>query len=254
MSPDHPLIRTIVVDDEPLARERMRTLLRAEDDVHVIAECGNGREAVRAITDLHPDLVMLDVQLPELDGFAVLEAIATPPDFDVIFVTAHDENAVQAFEVNACDYLLKPCDAERLRHAIQRVRDRRTTMAAPRPAPEEPMPHPPGWDRLAVREHNRVIFLKPAEIDWIEAEGNYVRLHLNGKAYLLRETMHAAEQRLTARGFLRISRSALVNLERVREMQPLFHGDAVLVLHDGRQLSVTRAYRTQLDNLLAQSR
>jgi two-component system LytT family response regulator len=224
-------------------------MLREFSDLDVVAQCGDGRSAVAAITRPAPNLLFLDLQLPELDGFDVLTRVDAPVPLEVVVVTAHQEHAARAFDFAAADYLLKPFDGERLRCAVQRVRDRH---AWRRLAAESAMNRPvASWDRLAVREHNRVLFLRPADIDWIEAEGNYVRLHTGPRTHLLRETMGAIEQRLAARGFLRIGRSTLVNLERVCELQPLFHGDAIVVLQDGRKLSVTRAYRGQLDDLLA---
>ena len=250
MGPTLDLIRTVIVDDEPPARERLIHLLQAEEDIAIVAQCGSGTQAITAIEEHLPDLVLLDVQLPGIDGFGVIAEVRMRHPFHVIFVTAHDEHAVRAFDVSALDFLLKPFDSERLHRALQRVRDRRHEPGRIVSGPDGNTPHPVEWDRIAVREHNRVIFLRPAEIDWVEAEGNYVRLHVGRETHLLRETMRAAEERLGPRGFLRISRSTLVNLERVHELQPLFHGDSVLMLHDGRKLAATRAYRAQLDEIL----
>jgi two-component system LytT family response regulator len=244
-------IRTVVVDDEPLARDRLLRLLRAEEDVTVVAECGSGACAVEAVEEHRPDLVFLDIHLPEMDGFGVLDEARARHRFHVIFVTAYDQHAVRAFDVQALDYLLKPLDAARLHRAVQRARVQLHEPGESESGRESQTPFVTTWDRLAVRERNRVIFLRPTDIDWIEAEGNYVRLHVGPRSHLLRETMCAAEQRLAPRGFLRVSRSALVNLDRVRELQPLFHGDSVLVLHDGRQLVATRAFRPHLERLLA---
>jgi len=251
-------IRALIVDDEPPARELIATLLRAETDVEVIGECGNGRKAVSAIERLSPDLVFLDVQMPGLDGFGVLGQLPAERWPLIVFVTAYDEHAVRAFEVHALDYVLKPFEYDRLRQAVQRAR---TKMSQRDGASEQTrllalleslQTRAQSWDRVVVREAGRMIFVKPDEIDWIEAEGNYVCLHIGTKSYLLRETMSAAETRLAARKFLRVSRSALVNLERIQEWQPLFHGDSVLILKDGSRLTVTRVYREKLDRLFAE--
>lgn len=250
-------MRALIVDDEPPARELIATLLQQEPDVEIVGECPDGRSAVAAIERLSPTLVFLDVQMPGLDGFGVLGAV--PPERWplIVFVTAYDEHAVRAFEVHALDYLLKPFEYDRLRQAVQRARgqlDQRAAAAQPArllALLEEMQQQSQNWDRVAVREDRCVTFLKPAEIDWIEAEGNYLRLHVGKKAYLLRETMNAAETRLVPKKFLRVSRSVLVNLERVKEWQPLFHGDSVLILEDGTRLTVSRVYRESLDRLVA---
>lgn len=247
-------IRSVIVDDEPLARDRLQRMLMAEDAISVVAAVASGSEAITVIMKHEPDLVFLDVQLPELDGFGVLAATRPPQRFAVIFVTAHDEYALPAFDVPAIDYLLKPFDAEHLHRAVRRAREHLASRGARGVAPDGSSSLPPAWDRLAVRENNRVVFLKPADIDWIQADGNYVHLHVGAHAHLLRETLHAVEHRLAPRGFLRVNRSALVNLDRVRELQPLFHGDAVIVLHDGQRLNVTRAFRAQFDEVLALTR
>ena len=251
-------IRALIVDDEPPARELIATLLRDGPDVEVVGECANGRRAVAAIRELSPDLVFLDVRMPGLDGFGVLAEL--PPERWplVVFVTAYDQHAVRAFEVHALDYLLKPFEYDRLREAVRRARlklDRRdgpleqTRLLA---LFEDLQNKAQSWNRMVVRENGRVIFLRPDEIDWIEADGNYLRLRAGSKSYLLRETMNSAEARLADKKFLRVSRSALVNLERIKEWQPLFHGDSVLVLKDGTRLTVTRVYREKLERLVAQ--
>jgi two-component system LytT family response regulator len=196
--------------------------------------------------------------MPGLDGFGVLAELPVERWPLIVFVTAYDEHAVRAFEVHALDYVLKPFEYDRLRQAVRRAR---TKMSQHDGASEQTrllalleglQNRTQSWDRMVVREAGRIIFLKPDEIDWIEAEGNYVCLRVGTKSYLLRETMNAAEARLAARKFLRVSRSALVNLERIKEWQPLFHGDSVLVLKDGTRLTVSRVYREKLDQLVAQ--
>ncbi len=247
----------MIVDDEPPARDLIATLLREEPDVQVVGECRDGRSAVAAIERLSPDLIFLDVQMPGLDGFGVLTALPLERWPLVIFVTAYDQHAVRAFEVHALDYLLKPFEYDRLRQAVQRARahfsqrDGATQQGRLLALLQDLQRQAQTWDRLAVREDRCVTFLRPDGIDWIEAEGNYLRLHAGKKSYLLRETMNAAEVRLAAKKFLRVSRSVLVNLERVKEWQPLFHGDSVVILEDGTRLTVSRVYRESLDRLIA---
>ena len=249
-------IRTLIVDDERPARELIATLLRDEPDVEVVGECGNGSEAVRVIRAASPDLVFLDVQMPGMDGFGVLAALENQPL--IVFVTAYDKHAVRAFEVHALDYLLKPFEYARLHEAVQRVRlylnkgspeayrDRVVNLL------EEFYSKSQSWERVAVRETGRITFVKIEEIDWIEAEGNYLRLHVGKASHLLRETMATAEARLVGKKFLRLSRSTLVNLKRIREWQPLLHGDSMVILHDGTRLNVSRVYRENFDRLVAE--
>jgi two-component system LytT family response regulator len=251
-------IRALIVDDEPPARELIATLLRDEPDVEVVGECANGRKAVTAIERLSPDLVFLDVRMPGLDGFGVLAELPVEQWPMIVFVTAYDEHAVRAFKVHALDYLLKPFEYERLREAVRRARAKMNQRNGASEQSrllsllESLQNGAQSWDRVVVREAGRVTFLKPDEIDWIEAEGNYVSLHVGTKSHLLRETMNAVEARLEVRNFLRVSRSALVNLERIKEWQPLFHGDSVLVLKDGTRLTVSRVYREKFDRLVTQ--
>lgn len=253
-------IRVLIVDDEPPARDLIATLLRDEPDLEVVGQCSNGREAVAAIKRCSPDLVFLDVQMPGMDGFGVLAELPADRLPLVIFVTAFDQHAIRAFEVHALDYLLKPFEYDRLRQAVRHSR----TQLAQRPGTtgqtrllallEELHNRGQSWDRLAIRDAGRILFLQPEEIDWIEAEGNYVRLHVGKESHLLRETMSATEARLASKKFLRVSRSTIVNLERVAEWQPLFHGDSVVILRDGTRLTVSRVYREALDRRVAQLR
>jgi len=195
------------------------------------------------------------VQMPGLDGFGVLEALEQTRLPMIVFVTAYDQHAVRAFEVHALDYLLKPFEYERLHESVERARERLNSPGVYQDRLlgllEDLNAKSHSWERLVIRETGRVIFLKLDEIDWIESEGNYLRLHLGKSSYLLRETMATAETRLAAKRFLRLSRSTLVNLERVKEWQPMFHGDSVVILHDGTRLTVSRGYRENFDRMVA---
>jgi len=222
-------IRAVIADDEPLARERVRTLLADEPDINVVAECDNGAETLKAIQSRQADLLFLDVQMPKLDGFEVIEAASTGPLPAVIFTTAHDEHAIRAFEVNAVDYLLKPFTEARFRMSVQRAREelRRGARNVEKIA-----------GRILVRSPERILFLKPEEIDFIEAAGNYVVLHAAKERHVLRETMAAMEGRLAA-GFMRVSRSTIVNLAQIRDVQPVASGQYALRLKNGAKLDMT---------------
>lgn len=250
-------LRVLIVDDEPLARGKLRSLLSKEAGVEIVGEAGDGLSAIAEIKRLKPGLVFLDVQMPELDGFGVLEELPPAGRPAVIFVTAHDRFALQAFEVHALDYLLKPFDRERLQKALARARQ---LLAAP--AGEKELqnqlsallagmkPAGSGPDRIAVKTGGRILFVNTGDIDWVEAADNYVKLHVGPKELLMRETMASIEERLAAAGFVRISRSAIVHPRSVRELQPLFHGDQVVLLKDGTRLTLSRTHRDALSSLL----
>jgi two-component system LytT family response regulator len=252
-------IRTLIVDDESLARERIKRYLGAEADIEIVGECANGKEAVESIDSLSPDLLFLDIQMPEMDGFGVLEAIGLQKVPAIIFVTAYDKYALKAFEVHALDYLLKPFNRERFRRSLARAREqldhdrmgqldqRLLSLLEDLKAEQKHL------DRLVVRSVGRVFFLKTDEIDWIEAAGNYVRLHVGREGHLLRETMNRLEAKLNPDKFLRIHRSTLVNIDRIKELQPLFSGDYTVILRDGRQLTLSRSYRDKLLELFDKS-
>jgi len=252
-------IHALIVDDEPLSRRRLRTLLRSEPDIDVTGECGDGRRAVAAILEKKPDLVFLDVQMPELDGFGVLEAVGTERLPVVVFVTAYDEHALRAFEVHALDYLLKPFDRDRFHKTVQRVRveiSARRTGSSNRQLLgllAELKGFSRVQQRIMVRSGGRTLFLGVNEIDWIEAEGNYVRLHVGKESHLMRETMNAIGQQLDPQQFQRIHRATIVHLERVREIQPWIRGDSVVILRDGTRLTVSRNYRERFDRALSGS-
>lgn len=243
-------LQTVIAEDEPLARELIETLLRREPDVDVVASCADGREALGVLRRQPADLIFLDVKMPGLDGFGLLEELGREAAPRVVFVTAFKEHAVRAFDCRAVDYLLKPFAYDRVREAVARAR----SACLPRPsAPVLSDPSVSGfdWDRLVVREAGRLTFVRPEEVHWVEAEGNYVRLHTTQERHLLRQPLHEVETRLEPRGFLRLSRSVLVNLDRVKELRPGFHGDAVVVLRDGTRLPLTRTCRDKFDRLIA---
>jgi len=252
-------IKALIVDDEPLARERIKRFLTDERDIELIGECADGQEAVSAIQTLEPDLVFLDIQIPELDGFGVLEAVGVEQMPAVIFVTAYDRYALQAFDVNALDYLLKPYNRERFHKAVERARAQLSNGAKGELSErllsllENLQPEQRYLERLMIKSSGRVFFLRTTEIDWIEAEGNYLRLHVGKESHLLRETMNRLAAKLDQNKFLRIHRSTLVNIERIKELQPLFSGDYVVILRDGKQLTLSRSYRDKLLELFDKS-
>lgn len=232
-------VRAIIADDEPLARERVRSLLAGEPDVEVVAECSNGGQTLKAIQEYEPDWLFLDVQMPRLNGFEVIAALEPEQIPVVIFTTAHDQHAIRAFEVNALDYLLKPFTEARFRMAVQRARDqlRKGPGRLPDPQLAALLNHlhaaTPGGGRILVRSPERILFLKPDEIDYLEAAGNYVVLHAGKESHIMRETTAAMEARLAPAGFMRISRSVIVNLTRIREVQPLGPGQYSVRLKNG---------------------
>jgi two-component system, LytTR family, response regulator len=246
------------VDDEPLARERVRQLLEQEAEIELIGECSDGISAVAAIQKEAPDLVFLDVQMPELTGFEVVERIGADKIPAVIFITAHDQFALKAFEVHAVDYLLKPFDKERfktaLRRALEHVHRRQAGQLSQQLsallADVRPESKARFLERLAIKSSGRVIFVKVDEIDWIEAADNYVSLHVGTEEHLHRETMAAIEGQLPPAKFMRISRSTIVNVERIKELQPLFHGEYSVILRNGKKLTLSRSYREKLDQLM----
>jgi two-component system LytT family response regulator len=248
-------IRTLIVDDQLMARELLRRMLKNEPDIEIIGMAASGREAVQAINQLSPDLVLLDVQMPELDGFAVLAQMKPAHAPAVIFVTANDESALRAFEVHALDYLVKPCTVERFQLALQRARQQIRRLQAGETNSrltalvEDIKSGPRHSGRLAVKAEGRFLFLKLSDIDWVEAADNYVNLHSGSESHLLRETMKAMEGKLPPEQFVRISRSAIVNAEHVKELHPLFHGEYVVILSSGARLTLTRGYRDKLRQL-----
>jgi two-component system LytT family response regulator len=249
-------LRVLLVDDEPLARAKLRRLLAEDDGVEIVGEAATAAEARRLIRSEAPDLLFLDVQLPGEDGFELLASLPGPGVPAVVFVTAFDQHALRAFEVHALDYLLKPFDRERLDIALERARE----AIARRPNPiDEQLRLMLGelrgdqayLGRFVIRGVGRILFVAAADVDWIEAAGNYVRLHAGKESHLLRETMNSLETRLDPRIFARIHRSTIVNVGRIRELHHIFHGDYSVLLKDGTRLTLSRGYREQFERLVA---
>ncbi|HSE18374.1 MAG TPA: LytTR family DNA-binding domain-containing protein [Pyrinomonadaceae bacterium] len=253
-------IKTLIVDDEPLARRNLRVLLERDPQIEILDECRNGSEAVKAINTLSPDLIFLDIQMPEMDGFDVLAHVGPEHIQAIIFVTAFDQYALKAFDVHALDYLLKPFDDERFARALERAKsqiaareinqlsERLLALLEERETERKGSKHEERYlSRLMIKAASRMMLLKVDEIDFIEADGNYAKLHVGRKTHLLREKMNDLEGRLDPAKFVRIHRSAIVNLERIKEMHPHFNGDYVVVLEDGRQLRLSRTRREQLE-------
>jgi len=267
-------MRVLVVDDEVLARQRVRRLLQSEADVQIVGEAESGRDAVKMIRELQPDLVCLDVQMPGLDGFGVLRELEGEPSPMVLFITAYDEHAQRAFDVHAVDYVLKPLDEDRFKAAFERARKQRAHAVAAKRLGElldtvrrltdgtasldlradgngfgtaPPTANTSHASRILVKEDGRMFFVKTTEIDWIEADRNYVRLHVGTTAHTIRERISHLEETLDPRLFARIHRSTIVNLNRVREMQQWFSGDYVVILEDGTKLRLSRHYRDRVE-------
>jgi len=244
-------VRALIVDDEPLARAHLRSLLCDRGDVDVVGECGDGRSAIEQIRRLAPELVLLDIQMPELDGLEVIREIGPTKMPAVVFVTAYDEHALAAFEVHAFDYILKPVSRQRFTNAIDRVV---SLIRADTPADERPLTalidalrsERSALDRVAVKSDGRVTFIRVGEIDWIEADDDLVRIHAGKAVHAHRSTLTHLAERLPASKFLRIHRSTLVNVDRIREIQPWFQGDWVLILADGTRLHSGKSYRAKV--------
>lgn len=251
-------VRVLIADDEPPARAKLRRFLNADPEVAVAGEAASGTEAVEMIERLRPDLVFLDIQMPGADGFGVLQAIDPAALPHVVFVTAYDEYAVRAFEVHAVDYLLKPFDADRFRTALARAKERVRTRSPAggdelderiRRVLAEARPAPAYLERVLVRTGPRAVFLRTDQVDWLEAEENYVRLHAGTESYLVRGTLAGLEERLDPARFIRVHRSHMVNLASIRELHPWSHGDRMIVLRDGHQLMLSRRYRDRIPEL-----
>lgn len=248
-------IRTLIVDDEPWARTRLASLLRDESDFTIVQSAASATEAIDAIRALTPDVVFLDVQMPEQNGFAVIDAIGADSMPLVVFATAYEQHAVRAFDAQALDYLLKPFDEERFARTLARVRHELSDLQSARASLQLLMQARQGerryLQRVAVSSAGRVLFVKTSEIDWLESEGNYVMLHVGPKRHLLRESMSAMADKLDPQQFVRLHRCAIVNVERIRELSPWSRGEQAIVLHDGTQLTIGRTFRPQLMAVLA---
>lgn len=250
-------VRTLIVDDEPLARDKIRMMLAKDCEVEIIGECTNGNDAVDTIRRESPDLVFLDIQMPGVDGFGVLEKVGAERVPGVVFVTAYDQHAIRAFEFHALDYLLKPFAQKRFTEALERAKEQ--IRKRPSGTFSQQLLSLLGdlnngqryLERLVVKTNGRVFFMKVSEIDWIEAAGNYVNIHAGNDAHLLRETMNGIETQLDPRKFVRIHRSTMVNIERIKELSPLFHGDYILTLVNGSRLTMSRSYRSKLSGLVS---
>lgn len=252
------MIRALIIDDEPLLRERVRTLLAEYGDIELIGECRDGQEAVNMILAEQPDLIFLDIQMPELDGFEVIKAISDEYLPAIVFITAFDEYAIRAFEVNAIDYLLKPINESRFKQAIERTIDRL----------KEPYTHKPDYDRnllnliaglrasqsytsrFVVRSGSKLSFVRASDVDWIDVADNYVRLHVSGREHLVRDTLKSVESQLNPEIFVRVHRSIIINLDRVESVEPYFHGEYVITIKDGARIRTSRSYSERLRTLL----
>jgi two-component system, LytTR family, response regulator len=249
-------IRVLIVDDEPIGRRGIRRLLDEAPDVEIVGECGDGVEAASAIRKWSPDLVFLDVQMPELDGFGVLDALGVERGPEIIFVTAYDEYTLRAFDVHALDYLLKPVNPDRFHKALSRARARLRNKSSERlngrllALLENHRLEERAAARFAIKTPQGALLVDADEVDWVEAAGNYVRLRVGAQAHLLSETISGMEKRLDPRKFLRIHRSRIVNVERIRLLRPLFHGEYEIVLKDGTLLNSGRNYREQIREAL----
>jgi two-component system, LytTR family, response regulator len=258
-----PAIRTIIADDEHLARKKLRLLLGSEPGVQVVAECEDGQQTIGAVQDHKPDLLLIDIRMPDLDGFQVLGQIAANEMPVVVFTTAYDQFAIRAFEAHALDYLLKPFERERLHQAIERAREellkshnhdltsRILDLLAKKT--EEKPESKPSDDRMVIRAGGKVVFLDVKDIDWIEAAANYVKLNVGKDSYLLREGIGSISDRLDPDRFVRIHRSVIVNVRKIKELQPCDSGEYIAVLKNGKELSCSRGYRSQLQRLIGKN-
>jgi len=254
---DQKKIRTLIVDDEELARDRIQALLAEQPDVEIVGVCTDGPSAVEAIDKAQPDLVFLDVQMPGMDGFEVIDNIDKNHAPAVVFVTAHDAHALRAFEIHALDFLLKPFDQTRFEKALDRARGLLNRDRAGGLDPrlvsllEELHEERKYSERLIVKSGGRVFFVRTEEIDWVEASGNYVKIHTKNDAHLLRESMKNMEARLDPKTFVRIHRSAIVNIDRIKELEPWFHGEYIVIMRDGTRLTASRVFSDRLSAAIA---
>ncbi len=250
-------ITALIVDDEPLARKFIRRMLEKHPEVEIVGECGNGREAVAAVLEKKPDLVFLDIQMPEMDGFTMIETLGIENLPHIVFVTAYEQYAIRAFEIHALDYLLKPFDQARfekaMKHAREKFADQRQNQSEQKQIAallENVKQKPRFLDRLVIKADGRIIFLKTEDIDWIQADDKYVHLHAGNKSHLVRQTLGAMEAQLDPQKFIRVHRSAIVNVGRIKELQPMFTGEHTIILENGTKLTLSRSYKNKLFELL----
>jgi len=254
------VVRVAIADDEPLARERLRAMLQGRDGYRIVAECNDGVQAAEALARHNIDLLFLDVQMPGLDGFQILEAVDAAPLPMIVFVTAFNDYALRAFDVSALDYLLKPFDKDRFEKTLARVEERLATRQASGISEEirelirglSTAAAPGHVSRFPVRANGEIYFVRVEDVDWIDAEGNYVALHAAGRRHLVRDTIKSLEHRLDPAKFVRVHRSAIINVDRLRKLQPYFHGEYVITLQDGTTLTSSRTYSEKLRALLEQ--
>jgi two-component system LytT family response regulator len=246
-------VKTLVVDDEPLARALLVDLLKRDKDIEVIGECGNGTDALKAIRKMNPDIVFLDVQMPEMNGLAVLEKLQDQPIPIIVFVTAYDQYAIRAFDFHAVDYLLKPFSRPRFEKALGRAKEQAYARFPNDDLARQQISslldiyksQSASIKRLFLKEKGRIVLLEPEQIDWVESDDKYVRIHSSNKSYLIRQTLNSLERELDPHLFARIHRSNIVNLTRVKELKPFFNGEYILVLSDGKKLMLSRNYKTR---------
>jgi len=261
--PEGSVVRIVIADDERLAREKLRLLLNSEPAIDIVAECRDGKETVAALHSWKPDLLLLDIQMPDLDGFQVLSEVPPAEMPVVIFTSAYDQYAIRAFEAHALDYLLKPFDRDRLHHALERAReelrkaeDRRVTHRILDMLSRVKSENPPAQEsdrRLVIKTKGRVVFLDLDEIDWVDASANYVRLNVGKESYLLRETISRTAERLDPSRFIRIHRSTIVNVRKIKELIPVNSGEYVVVLRSGKELSCSRGYRAGVQKMIEEN-
>lgn len=251
------MIRAIIVDDEPLAREKVRLFSQHEPDIEIIDTCSDGNEALSSFQKVHPDLIFLDIQMPEMNGFEFLERISPGPFPGIIFITAYDEYALKAFEFHALDYLLKPYDRERFKRAVEHSRRSLRSAVKNDDSDEQikalltSLKQPSSvLERLIVKSGGRVIFIRIEEIDWLEAAGNYVKLHTGNESHLVRETMNNLEQQLPPQKFIRVHRSTIVNIEKIKELQPYFNGEYKVILHNNAHVILSRGFKDNFIRVL----
>jgi two-component system LytT family response regulator len=252
------MIRAIIVDDEPLAREKVKLFAGDEPDIEIVDLCRNGHEAIASFTKHNPDLIFLDIQMPEMNGFDVLSQLRTRPTLPgIIFITAYDEFALRAFEFHALDYLLKPYDRERFRKAVAFARESIASRLQSDVTAEQIKvlldslkQSPQKLERLIVKTNGRIIFLRVEEIDWMEAAGNYIKLHAGNETHLMRETMNKLEEQLNPQQFIRIHRSTIINIAKIKELQPYFNGEYKVTLQNNTSVILSRGYRENFTAVL----